>query len=207
MFDKFFKRQPQNSLEQISVDELRTARVKLERTRDRLMVDIRKLEQAKSDYFTDGAAQPDRRSKRMAAQRIKEAEEQIQQLDQQLRYCDKQLQIINRFEFLKRNQAQMVELGIDELLGKMETGDLRKYIDEVNLSGAVNVDRLNELSDMLGEVMSAGFSDEDPEIARLMEEMELAALAKSDDEFQADALLAEPSDEDEEPPLRERRTL
>jgi hypothetical protein len=183
MFEKLnpFKRQPQNPLNQMSVEELRSARIKLEKSRDRVVGEIHKLEQSKQDYFQEGVLQPDKRSKRMAAQRIKEAEEQIRQLDQQLLVFDKQLQIISRFEFIKRNQHQMVESGIDQLLGNMDAGELRAYIDDISVSGAVNIDRLSELSEMLGEALSAGFpEEEDPEIAELIAQMEMAALDQGD---------------------------
>ncbi len=71
----------------------------------------------------------------------------------------------------------MVEMGIDKLLGSMDTGELRKYVEEVSLTGAVSMERLDELSSMLGEALSTGMAGEsDPEIARLMFEMERASL-------------------------------
>ena len=190
MFD-FMKRQPKNPLDQFSVDELRSARVRMEFNRDKLLKEIKGLENQKADIFQQGSDTPDMRNRRIAAQRIKETEEQIRQLDQQLAFFEKQLQVVSRLEFLKRNRDQMVEMGIDKLLGSMDTGELRKYVEEVSLNGAVSMERLDELSGMLGEALSAGLvGDEDPEIARLMYEMERASLGSValDDEGESDSV-------------------
>jgi hypothetical protein len=173
----FPKRQPKNPLDQFSVDELRSARVRMEFNRDKLLKEIKSLENQKADIFQQGSDTPDMRNRRIAAQRIKGTEEQIRQLDQQLDFYEKQLQVVSRLEFLKRNRDQMVEMGIDKLLGSMDTGELRKYVEEVSLNGAVSMERLDELSGMLGEALNAGLAGkEDPEIARLMYEMERASL-------------------------------
>jgi hypothetical protein len=173
----FMKKQPKNPVDQFSVDELRAARVRMEHNRDKLLKEIRGLENQKADIFQQGAGTQETRSRRIAAQRIKETEEQIRQLDQQLTFYEKQLQVVSRLEFLKRNRDQMVEMGIDKLLGSMDTGELRKYVEEVSLTGAVSMERLDELSSMLGEALNTGLAGEsDPEIARLMFEMERASL-------------------------------
>lgn len=173
----FMKKQPKNPLDQFSVDELRSARVRMEYNRDKLLKEIKGLESQKADIFQQGSGTQDMRNRRIAAQRIKETEEQTRQLDQQLAFYEKQLQVVSRLEFLKRNRDQMVEMGIDKVLGAMETGELRKYVEEVSMTGAVSMERLDELSNMLGEALSAGIAgEEDPEIARLMFEMERASL-------------------------------
>jgi hypothetical protein len=149
----------------------------MEYNRDKLLKEIKGLESQKADIFQQGSGTQDMRNRRIAAQRIKETEEQTRQLDQQLAFYEKQLQVVSRLEFLKRNRDQMVEMGIDKVLGAMETGELRKYVEEVSMTGAVSMERLDELSNMLGEALSAGIAgEEDPEIARLMFEMERASL-------------------------------
>lgn len=178
MFDKLnpFGHKPKNPLDQLSVDELRAARLKLEKNRERTLDQIRDLEERKAILFEEGV-HSDSRARLDRARRIKEAEEQIHHLDKQLVFFGKQIQIINRLAFLKQNRAQMIELGIDKVLGKMDTGELRSYVDEISLSGAVNGERLDELSQMLEDALGAGSnSSEDPEISRLLEEMERAAM-------------------------------
>lgn len=192
-----FRKPDQNPIDQFTVDELRAARVKMERNRTKIMDEVKLLEEKKADEFQQGVQQADKRSKRIAAQRIKEAEEQIRQLDQQLAFCEKQLTIISRLEFLKRNRDQLVEMGIDDLLGKMDTGELRSYVDEVSMNGAVSADRLDDLAAMLGNALNAGLTDEeDPEIAELMAQMEMASL-QSDELVLPDSFEMEQSDETE----------
>ncbi len=176
-----FRRQPANPIDQLSVDELRAARVRMEHSRGKVLKEIKGLEERKSAVFQEGVAQPDQRGKRIAAQQIKEIEEQTRQLDQQLNFYSKQLTVVSRMEFLKRNHDQMTEMGIDKLLGKMDTGELRQYVEQSSLNGEVTMERLDELSKMLGEAVNAGGTgDEDPEIADLIAQMEIASLQKSD---------------------------
>lgn len=182
MFNFGKKKQPKNPIEQLTVDELRAARVRMEQSRNKVLKDIGDLEGQKARIFQEGAATPDMRSRRLAAQRIKETEEQIKQLDQQLAFYEKQLQLVSRFEFMKRNSNQLMESGIDKLFGKLDTDEVRKYIEDLTLNGAVNMERLEEISNMLGEALNTGMTGEtDPEIARLMIEMERASLGSADD--------------------------
>ena len=177
MLDKLnpFNRK-KNPLDQLTEDELRAARLKLEKNRERTLESIQELEDRKAVLFEEGV-HSDPRTRLDRARRIKEIEEQIRHLDQQLVFFGKQIQIINRLSFIKRNRAQIIELGIDKVLGKMDTGELRSYVDEIALSGAVNSERLDELASMLEEALGAELSEgQDPEIARLLEEMERASM-------------------------------
>jgi hypothetical protein len=165
-----------NPLDQMAVDELRAARIKLEKSRERTLEHIRELEERKGVLFDEGA-QADSRVRLDRARRIKEAEEQVRHLDQQLVFFGRQIQIINRLVFLKQNRQQMIDLGIDKVLGKMDSGELQRYVDGISLSGAVNSERLDELSNLLEEALGAGLgNEEDPEISRILEEMERATM-------------------------------
>jgi len=178
MLDKLnpFNRKPKNPLDHLTADELRAARIKLEKSRERTLDQIRELEVRKGIFFDEGT-QADSRVRLDRARRIKETEEQVRHLDQQLVFFGKQIQIINRLAFLKQNRQQMIDLGIDQVLGKMDSGELRDYVDDISLNGAVNSERLEELSKLLEGALGAGLdSEDDPEISRLLEEMERASM-------------------------------
>jgi hypothetical protein len=50
-------------------------------------------------------------------------------------------------------------------------------VDDISLSGAVNIERLEDLTNLLEEALGAGFSaDDDPELSRILEEMERASM-------------------------------
>jgi|GEM_PF-1874075 len=173
-----FNRRPKNPLDQLSLDELREARLRLERSRERTLNQIRELEAQKAVYFEEGVG-GDSRVRLDRARRIKEVEEQIRHLDQQLIFFGKQIQIINRLRFIKENRAQLVDLGIDEVLGGMDSEDLRRYVEEISLSGAVNLERLDDLAKMLEEALGGHFADDaDPELSHILAEMERAAMGE-----------------------------
>ncbi len=190
-----FRRRPVNPIDQLSVDELRAARVRMEHSRTKVLKEIKGLEDRKSEVFQQGVGQPDQRGRRIAAQQIVEIEEQTRQLDQQLAFYSKQLTIVSRLEFLKRNSELMAEMGIDKLLVRMDTGELRSYVEEGALSGEVTNERLDELAAMLGEAVNTNSArEENPEIADLVARMEMASLQQIAPESLPPAVESEPSD-------------
>lgn len=184
MFDNlnpFKKAPPANPLDGLKEDELRAARKKLEYNRDRTLKQIRDLEAQKARLLEAGAQSEMRVRKDMAYQ-IKDTEEQIRQLDQQRDALAKQIQFISRLSFLKQNSEQVGKLVVDQLMGKVDTGMLRQYIEEISVRGAAGMDRLNELVEMFDQSWaSVSGAQDDPELARIMEEMERLSMSSLPD--------------------------
>lgn len=179
MLDKlnpFKKSQPNNPLEGLTEDDLRTARKKLELERERTLRQIRDLETRKTQLLQEGA-QSDQRVRRDKAYQVKEADEQILQLDSRRDIIAKQILFINRVSFLKQNSDTVGQLVIDQLLGKLDTSALRTYIEDISVRGAAGGDRLQDIVEMFdqnwGNVSALG---EDPEIARILVEMERISM-------------------------------
>lgn len=184
MFDNlnpFKKAPPANPLDGLKEDELRAARKKLEYNRDRTLKQIRELENQKARLLEAGA-QSELRVRKDLAYQVKDTEEQIRQLDQQRDALAKQIQFISRLSFLKQNSEQVGKLVVDQLMGKVDTGVLRHYIEEISVRGAAGMDRLNELVEMFDQSWaSVSGAQDDPELARIMEEMERMAMASLPD--------------------------
>jgi len=172
----FKKSHSGNPLDQLTEDDLRTARKKLEFNRDRVLKQVHDLENKKARLLEEGA-QSELRVRKDKAYQIKATEEQIHQLDYQLTATAKQIQFINRLVFLKQNNDQVGQLAVDQLLGKVDTRELRLYIEDITVRGTAGADRLNELVEMFdqswAEVSGAG---EDPELARILLEMERMSM-------------------------------
>ena len=184
MFDNlnpFKKAQPTNPLDGLKEDELRAARKKLEYNRDRTLKQIRELEAQKARLLEAGA-QSELRVRKDLAYQVKDAEEQIRQLDHQRDALAKQIQFISRLSFLKQNSEQVGKLVVDQLMGKVDTGMLRTYIEEISVRGAAGMDRLNDLVEMFDQSWaSVSGAQDDPELARIMEEMERMSMASLPD--------------------------
>lgn len=195
MLDKlnpFKKPRPSNPLESLSEDELRTGRKKLEFNRDRILRQVREMEAQKTRLMEEGA-QHDLRVRKDKAYQIKAVEEQIQQLDYQLTAISRQIQFLSRLVFLKQNSAQIGQLVIDELLGKLDTSKLRSYIEDITVRGTAGVDRLDELVAMFDQSwIDVAVGGEDQDIARILEEMERMSMpALPDIKVEPDAFSGE----------------
>lgn len=180
MFDRinpFKKGRSANPLDGLKEDELRAARKKLEFSRERTLRQIRDLENQKVRLLEAGA-QSELRVRRDLAYQVKDAEEQIRQLDHQRDALAKQIQFISRLSFLKQNSEQVGKLVVDQLMGKVDTGELRNYIEEISVRGTAGADRLNELVEMFDQSWVAVRGvEEDPELSRILEEMERRSIA------------------------------
>jgi len=172
----FRKPRPNNPLDALSEDELRAARKKLEISRDRTLRQIRELEQQKLRLLEEGA-QGDMRVRKDKAYQIKDCEEQIRQLDIQRDAIAKQVLFLNRLNFLQQNSQQVGQLVIDELLGKIDSGKLRNYVEEITVRGAAGSDRLQDLVEMFDQNWNnVAAQGDDPEITRILEEMERLSM-------------------------------
>jgi SMC interacting uncharacterized protein involved in chromosome segregation len=180
MFDRinpFKKGRSANPLDGLKEDELRAARKKLEFSRERTLRQILDLENQKVRLLEAGA-QSELRVRRDLAYQVKDAEEQIRQLDHQRDALAKQIQFISRLSFLKQNSEQVGKLVVDQLMGKVDTGELRNYIEEISVRGTAGADRLNELVEMFDQSWVAVRGvEEDPELSRILEEMERRSIA------------------------------
>ena len=176
----FRSKKNQSPLERYTLDELRALRVDREMKRDKLVKDVRVKEEQKAQLFQQGTEQADRRSKRITAQRILDAEEEVKQLDAHLASLELEIRVIGRIEFIKRNATRLAESKLDKVLGAMDTGELVRYLDDMSTVGAVDRTRLEELSQILDEAVNSTFAEgESEDVTRLVEEMERAALQSS----------------------------
>lgn len=196
----FKKPRPNNPLESLSEDDLRTGRKKLEFNRDRILKQVREMEAQKIRLMEEGA-QHDLRVRKDKAYQIKAIEEQIQQLDYQLTAISRQVQFLNRLAFLKQNSAQVGQLVIDELMGKLDTSKLRVYIEDITVRGTAGADRLDELVAMFDESwVNVAAGGEDPDIARILEELERMSMPALPD------IKVEPGAVSGEAPARQNNT-
>lgn len=179
MLDKLnpFKRtKSSNPLDSLTEDELRTARKKLELARERTLRQIRDLEAQKARLLEEGA-HSDLRGRRDKAHQILDTDEQVRQLDMQHDSVAKEIRFINRLTFLKQNSQQVGELVIDELLGKLDSGKLRNYIEEITIRGSAGSDRLDNLVDMFDQSWDQVVTpDGDPKLAQILELMEQMSM-------------------------------
>jgi capsid protein len=159
----FSKRQ---KLEDLDTNELRKARVQLEREQARVLRQIDDIEAQKADLDAKGRAERSVRKQKLLAQQILGLESQAKHYDRNLAFFSKQLRVVDGFIFLKENQRVLSTTPLGKVLAEMDTAELQAYVDQATVDGSFQLDKLNQL---------LGVFEEDEELFKTDEEDEKIA--------------------------------
>jgi len=94
----------QETLEDLDIDELRKARVQLEREQARVLRQIDDIEKQKAGLDAQGRKERSVRRQKLLAQQMLGLESQAKHHDRNLAFFSKQMRIVDGFIFLKENQ-------------------------------------------------------------------------------------------------------
>ena len=175
MFDwlsnQFKKSTDKRTLDDISEDELRRERVRLEQQEKKFVKEIDELEDQKKKLFNEGQQSAGSVHKqRSIAQRIVGVDRQVKLTDRKLRAISKQLQAVNNFLHLKQSRRELEGSGLFSMINSMDLEELDTWIEGASIDGELN---MNRLEDMLRRVNSSMDLAEpiadDSEIAAIME--------------------------------------
>lgn len=166
------------TLNDLSMDELRREKTRLEQTENKLIKQVEELERRKQELFQKGVEEGSERQRRIYARKIKELDVEAKNIDKNLRFISRQLRVVNGFIQLKKNQALMEQMGLSDIISSMDIQDLQAYVEQASVEGEFNFDKLNEVlrnieeADRLVEI--TGEDKDIEEIVRAMEEARLA---------------------------------
>ncbi len=166
------------TLNDLSMDELRREKTRLEQTENKLIKQVEELERRKQELFQKGVEEGSERQRRIYARKIKELDVEAKNIDKNLRFISRQLRVVNGFIQLKKNQALMEQMGLSDIISSMDIQDLQAYVEQASVEGEFNFDKLNEVlrnieeADRLVEI--TGEDKDIEEIVRTMEEARLA---------------------------------
>jgi len=166
------------SIENIGLDELNLARVKLEQEQARVIRRIDELEKQKQELFARGVEETSERKRRILAGKIRELDQQARNYDRNLASYSKQIRIINGFIFLKENRKAWADTALGRILRDMDLAELQNYVDEATAGDIFQMDKFSQVLGVLEE--SEGLTrvtEEDKEIEGIMAAMEAAREA------------------------------
>ena len=138
----FSKRQ---KLSDLDVDELRKARVQLEREQARVLRQIDEIEDQKAALDTEGRAERSARKQKLLAQQILQLEAQAKHHDRNLSYFSKQLRIVDGFIFLKENQRAISNTPLGSIISQMDTAELQAYVEKLEEEADDDIERTDRL--------------------------------------------------------------
>lgn len=166
-----------NSLEDLSIDELRREGIRVEQKQNKIIKQVEELEEQKQELFLKGKDESSKRKKHILATKIKELDVQAKNLDKSLRHLSKQLRIVNGFVHLKENARLFEGTGID--INSFDLEELQQYVEVATADGQFRAEKLEEVLGTIegtGELM--GEVEEDEEILQIVEAMDDARLAE-----------------------------
>lgn len=198
MFDR------KRSIEDLSFDELRKEKIRLEQEEGKLVRRVEDLEEQKQQLFLKGKDESSHRQKRIMATKIKELDVQGKNLDKSLRLISRQLRIINGFIQIKENEQLLEKAGVFDFISDIDLSTLQRYVEEASIEGAFQLDKFQEILDAIEETEKVvGEFEEDRDILEIMEAMEEAQVLERESPLEAEELarqrLSEILKEEEEP--------
>jgi len=184
------------SIEDISVDELRREKIRLEQEEAKMARQVEDLETQKQQLFLKGKDEASARQQRILATKIKELDVQARNLDKNLRFVSKQLRIINGFLQIKENQRLFQEAGVSGLISKIDLQTLQRYVEEASIEGVFQLDKFQDILGTLEETEKiVGVVEEDKDILDIMRAMQEAKLAEMERPEAVDELARQRLDE------------
>ncbi len=172
--------QHKRSLKDITVDELKREKIRLELEEKRQAGQVEELERQKQRIFLQGKDESSDRQQRILATKIKELDVQAGNMDKNLRFISKQLRIINGFIQIKENQRLVQEAGLASIISKIDMEKLQQYVEQASVEGSFQWDKFESILGNLEEsdkITSVGAEDKDiQEIMKAMQEAKVAGL-------------------------------
>lgn len=167
------------TLQNISPEDIRREKIKVEQTEHRVTREIEELEKQKEAFFAKGVHAGSDRQKLQFARKIKELDAQVQARDQQLALISRNLRVLNGVSQLKENERVLRDLGMEGLVNTMDLTELQSFVEKATVEGQFQMDKFNEI---LGALSTAEgvykFESDDSDTLAILDAMNRAADQK-----------------------------
>lgn len=169
-------------LKDVTSEDLRRERIKLEQSESRITGDIEKLEAEKTVFFNKGVAAGSDRQKVQYARKVKELDSQIYGMDKQLTLLGRNLRVLNGVIQVKENERLLKDMGVDGMLAKMDLTEVQEYVDRCTLDGQFQIEQFTKLLDAVDEAEAVfQFEDDDDDTCAILRAMNAAGEAGTAD--------------------------
>jgi hypothetical protein len=185
------------SIEKVSIDELRKEKVALSQEERRLIGRLEQLEDAKAELLDKIADETSQLKKVVLARKIKEVDAQAKNINRNLRFLSTQIRTLNGFIQVKENMRLIKERGLSSVLSKLDMEGLEAFVQKAMLEDEFQLGRFMDMLQTLEEsedVLVQG-SQEDPDIARILQIAEEYKEAREQGDEEARKLAARRVDE------------
>jgi hypothetical protein len=171
------------SLNDVSLDDLRREKIRLDQEERKMLGRLREVEGQKRTFFEEGVRNSSAREQGVLARKIKELDVEATSMDRTMQAISKQMRIINGLLQVKERYRFLAESGVSTLLKDIDLQDLIVYIDKASVDGEFHLDKFDELIHALEEAdsLAPGVS-EDRDVQDIVTQMQKAHEAMDNPE-------------------------
>lgn len=166
-------------IEQITIDELKHEKIRLEQMERRVSGEVDQLEGRKHELFLKGKDETSSRQRFAVARKIKELDSRSRSKSQQLAFFHKHLRIVDGLLQIKENISLLKELKVGSVITNMSVEELTAYVEQATVQGQFEMEKFTSLLDSLEGAMDAGQEmTEDKDLSAIVAAMEEARAAE-----------------------------
>ncbi len=167
-------------LGQVSYDDLRKERLRLEQIEHRIGSEMEEIETRKKQLFEEGRETGNQRQQRLLARRIKELDTQAKAKEDQLKRVAQQARVVGGLMVIKENEKLTAELGVSGIVSRLDMDTLEKYVDRATVDGQFQMERFAQMVQTLESSGSlTGEVEDDEDTLKIMQAMQDARDAEA----------------------------
>ena len=167
-------------LGQVSYDDLRKERLRLEQIEHRIGSEMEEIETRKKQLFEEGRDTGNQRQQLLLARRIKDLDTQARAKEDQLKRVAQQARVVGGLMVIKENEKLTAELGVSGIVSRLDMDTLEKYVDRATVDGQFQMERFAQMVQTLESAGSlTGEVEDDEDTLKIMQAMQDARDAEA----------------------------
>ena len=138
-----------NSLKKLKLEELKKEQIRLTQEERKLVNKFDEFEAQKKAVFDQGLKNSSEAKRRILAREYKTVDTKIKHLETNLKFFSKQIRIINGLMAIKENERIFENMGVSNLINKMDISELQQYVEEASTEGEFMMDKFTSLLEVM----------------------------------------------------------
>ncbi|MHC4504332.1 MAG: hypothetical protein ACYTFI_13590 [Planctomycetota bacterium] len=164
------------SLEKITATDLENEKIRLETEQEKLVKEVRKLEDRKKTLFDAGAKKASLMEKRVLAVQIKQLDEEAKDYTRAQSVLSKQIMVVGKVLRIKRREKLLRGEGLWGRISGMDPAEVESFMMNLKVEARQGDATAERLMGVLGEDEEDAVAA-DPEIDEIVKQMEAASYS------------------------------
>ena len=178
----FGKKSKLKELERMTANDLEKEQLRLEATQDAIIAKVKTLEARKDAALKEGAKKKSDLERKAMAVRYKQLDAESNGYVSQANLVSKQIQIIGRMVHMKRQENLLKREGLWSLISSIDASELEQFMLDMRTKALQGDREASRLLEILEEPGGTAPEEEDKDIAKIMEAMNVLGESDATDE-------------------------